>query len=302
MAELSAIHIAIAYLVIINVVAFFVYGIDKWKAKHAKWRVSEATLLILAIVGGSIGAWFGMKVWHHKTLHKKFRYGIPLIIILQVALFVFTSCRSRVSAISDQVWAYSQSHPDGFTLDIRTMQEPKEGVAVSYEATQGSHSRKQLSRVVKHALGHNGLVGGWLDTADGSYYFDSSRLFPEDSLEAAILFGKSNGQKSVYVLSSGTEIPIHKIAGQIEEHSPSVFLVMYDAEIGKEALLKAIKDYKVEIIYDYRMMNGMALKKPDDKTLEETMAFFRKVKGVLSVEFDHVYHLTDPVKPKLEIK
>ena len=196
MPELSATHIAIAYLVIINVVTFFVYGIDKWKAKHAKWRVSEATLLFLAVIGGSIGAWLGMKTWHHKTLHKKFRYGIPIIILLQVALLILTSCGT-----------------------------------------------KQMVTQIEQI-----------------------------------------GERPV------------------PEHSPNVFLVMYDAEIGKEALLKAIKDYKVEIIYDYRMMNGMALKKPDDKTLEETMAFFRKVKGVLSVEFDHVYHLTDPVKPKLEIK
>lgn len=77
---------------------------------------------------------------------------------------------------------------------------------------------------------------------------------------------------------------------------------MYDAEIGKEPLLKAIKDYKVEIIYDYNIINGMALKKPEDKTLEETMQYFKSVKVVTNVEYDHVIHLTDPVKPRLEIK
>ena len=88
----------------------------------------------------------------------------------------------------------------------------------------------------------------------------------------------------------------------LPEHSPNVFLVMYDAEIGKEPLLKAIKDYKVEIIYDYNIINGMALKKPDDKTLEETMQYFKSVKGVTNVEYDHIIRLTDPVKPRLEIK
>lgn len=67
------------YLLAINAVAFIVYGIDKYKAKKAKWRISEATLLLLAVLGGSIGAWMGMKVWHHKTMHKKFKYGIPAI-------------------------------------------------------------------------------------------------------------------------------------------------------------------------------------------------------------------------------
>ena len=58
------------YLIVINVVTFLVYGIDKWKAKKGSWRISEATLLILAAIGGSIGALLGMKIWHHKTMHK----------------------------------------------------------------------------------------------------------------------------------------------------------------------------------------------------------------------------------------
>ena len=53
------------YLLAINAVTFITYGIDKYKAKKAKWRISEATLLLLAVLGGSIGAWMGMKVWHH---------------------------------------------------------------------------------------------------------------------------------------------------------------------------------------------------------------------------------------------
>ena len=63
------------YIVGVNILAFLVYGIDKWRAKKGKWRISEATLLLLAVIGGSIGAWLGMKVWHHKTMHKKFKYG-----------------------------------------------------------------------------------------------------------------------------------------------------------------------------------------------------------------------------------
>ena len=69
----------IYYLMVINIVTFLVYGIDKIKAKQGSWRISEATLLIFAVIGGSIGAMLGMKVWHHKTMHKKFKYGLPLI-------------------------------------------------------------------------------------------------------------------------------------------------------------------------------------------------------------------------------
>ena len=77
------------YLLAINAVAFIMYGIDKYKAKKAKWRISEATLLLLAVLGGSIGAWIGMKVWHHKTMHKKFKYGIPAILLIQIALMAY---------------------------------------------------------------------------------------------------------------------------------------------------------------------------------------------------------------------
>ena len=77
------------YLLAINAVAFIMYGIDKYKAKKAKWRIPEATLLLLAVLGGSIGAWMGMKVWHHKTMHKKFKYGIPAILLIQIALMAY---------------------------------------------------------------------------------------------------------------------------------------------------------------------------------------------------------------------
>ena len=79
----------ICYLLAINIATFFLYGIDKYKAKKGRWRISEATLLLMAVIGGSIGAWVGMRIWHHKTMHKKFKYGIPVIIIFQVALAVY---------------------------------------------------------------------------------------------------------------------------------------------------------------------------------------------------------------------
>ena len=86
-------QLILIYLVAMNVVTFFMYGIDKWKAKRSKWRISEATLLGLAVIGGSIGAWLGMKVWHHKTMHKKFQFGIPLIIVAQVAMIIWLTSR-----------------------------------------------------------------------------------------------------------------------------------------------------------------------------------------------------------------
>ena len=88
--RMNTLHSCLAYyLLAINAVAFIMYGIDKYKAKKAKWRIPEATLLLLAVLGGSIGAWMVMKVWHHKTMHKKFKYGIPAILFIQIALMAY---------------------------------------------------------------------------------------------------------------------------------------------------------------------------------------------------------------------
>ena len=79
------------YFVCVNVLTFFVYGIDKWQARQGKWRISEATLLLFAVIGGSIGAWMGMRVWRHKTMHKKFKYGIPAILMIHIIIIGYLS-------------------------------------------------------------------------------------------------------------------------------------------------------------------------------------------------------------------
>ena len=76
----------IIYLVVINVSTFIVYGLDKWKAKQSKWRIRESTLLGLAAIGGSIGALLAMKILRHKTKHNQFKYGVPLILVAQIAI------------------------------------------------------------------------------------------------------------------------------------------------------------------------------------------------------------------------
>ena len=77
-----------AYLVLMNLVTFWVYGADKRRARRGRWRVPEKTLFLLAALGGGLGALIGMRVWHHKTLHRSFRYGIPAILLVEaVGLF-----------------------------------------------------------------------------------------------------------------------------------------------------------------------------------------------------------------------
>lgn len=73
-------------LLALNIVTFIVYGIDKLKARKGWWRIPESTLLALAALGGSIGAWLGMLAWRHKTKHWKFRICVPLFLILHVVL------------------------------------------------------------------------------------------------------------------------------------------------------------------------------------------------------------------------
>ena len=83
----------LCWLLVINLVTFLVFGLDKWKAKRTQAhprtrRVPEKTLFLLAVLGGSVGALLGMRVWHHKTLHRSFRYGIPAIFLAELALGV----------------------------------------------------------------------------------------------------------------------------------------------------------------------------------------------------------------------
>lgn len=79
------------YLFVINAAGFFLMGLDKWKAKRRKWRISEKTLFGVGILGGSIGAWAGMYVFRHKTKHWYFVVGMPLILAVQIVIFLFAN-------------------------------------------------------------------------------------------------------------------------------------------------------------------------------------------------------------------
>ena len=77
------------YLAAVNVIAFAVYGADKRRAKKERRRVPEKTLFLLALIGGSVGAWAGMYTFRHKTRHWYFVWGIPAILAVQIALAVW---------------------------------------------------------------------------------------------------------------------------------------------------------------------------------------------------------------------
>ncbi len=78
-----------AYLIVLNLLAFLLMGLDKAKARRHRWRIPEKTLFLSAILGGSIGAIAGMQLFRHKTKHASFRIGMPCILVLQLALAAY---------------------------------------------------------------------------------------------------------------------------------------------------------------------------------------------------------------------
>lgn len=78
----------VIYLAAINVITFIMFGADKARAAKGRWRISESALILAALLGGSIGALAGMRIFHHKTKHRKFTIGIPVILALQIILMV----------------------------------------------------------------------------------------------------------------------------------------------------------------------------------------------------------------------
>ena len=83
----------LVYIPAINLLTFYIFGIDKWKAKKERWRISEKCLLTFALLGGSLGALLGMKVFHHKTKKPLFYISVPLFLILHTAIIVFAVYR-----------------------------------------------------------------------------------------------------------------------------------------------------------------------------------------------------------------
>ena len=89
--QITSTNFLYIYIVIINVVTFFIYGLDKSKARAGQWRIPEAQLIFLAVIGGSVGALVGMKVFHHKTRKSKFKIGVPAILIIQLIIYFLFS-------------------------------------------------------------------------------------------------------------------------------------------------------------------------------------------------------------------
>jgi len=88
---MSILYIILTYIILINIIAFAMYGVDKRRAIKNKWRVSESALIMVCVLGGSVGGIIGIKLFHHKTRHRKFTIGVPLILIMQMLAVLILS-------------------------------------------------------------------------------------------------------------------------------------------------------------------------------------------------------------------
>ena len=114
-------------------------------------------------------------------------------------------------------------------------------------------------------------------------------------LTALIMAISCGTQKQTLVIDE--PLPVH---GDEIDVTPNTLIIMYDTEIGKEPLLAAVEAYGAELIYDYSIIPGIAIRIPEGKDIRDAINYFKKVQGVISVERDQIIHLTDPVQPTLE--
>lgn len=111
----------------------------------------------------------------------------------------------------EYIWSFKDSHPEGFTLSLITLTEPKEGISVAYETyVTPSDSKEYLKAIIAYAMSHDGYIGGWLDSRDSTYCFDAVKIFPEDRMDEAKQFAIDNNQAAYYVLSTSEEIWVEK--------------------------------------------------------------------------------------------
>ena len=83
---MSVISYIVLYLAIVNLAGLIVMGIDKLRARKRAWRIPESTLFVIALIGGSLGTTIGMHLFHHKTRHWYFLFGMPAILVIQIAI------------------------------------------------------------------------------------------------------------------------------------------------------------------------------------------------------------------------
>ena len=78
-----------AYIAVVNIITFYLMRVDKQKAIKNQFRIPERTFFLLSILGGALGTYIGMKIFRHKTKHASFTIGMPILILLNLGLFIY---------------------------------------------------------------------------------------------------------------------------------------------------------------------------------------------------------------------
>ncbi|MFI3240067.1 MAG: hypothetical protein R3Y22_05705 [Bacteroidales bacterium] len=134
---------------------------------------------------------------------------ITRYLLLTTILLTSVACskeQTDVATIVDNLWEYSLENPDGFTVEIPDMVTVTNGFAVAYYIDFNNVGKESLTDIVNHALENNNIVGGWLDTDDNVYYFDSIKIFDDSQQEQAEQFAIENQQKAYYDLTNQVTI------------------------------------------------------------------------------------------------
>jgi hypothetical protein len=108
----------------------------------------------------------------------------------------------------DRVLEYSKNNPDGFTLNIENFKQVKYGIVVAFKETQNSFGKESLQNVLNHSLENDKKIGGWFNTENGLFYFDSVKVFKNSELNEAIKFAIQNEQIAIFDLTNLKEIRI----------------------------------------------------------------------------------------------
>lgn len=254
------------YLITINIIAFVVYGIDKKRAVKGRWRVPEKTLFTLAILGGSLGAYLGMKKWRHKTMKHKFRWGIPLIGFAQAAialLLLGSSCSTKegTKQISNQNPSQKEEMPMvGAYSPYRDLEQEEQAL---FERVYSGAKKLVPEKVSTQVVAGTNYKFLCKDAAGTPFYVTIYEPLP------------NQGEPEVT---------------EIESNETLIAIVFYDPAIGTAEIEKFIKEHDCEELYHYKNLHGYAIKLNDPKLwklLEETP-------GVLSIQKDekNVLHQT----------
>lgn len=156
----------------------------------------------------------------------------------------------NIKDLASKIYNFAQSNKQGFTLNINTLKPVTTGIVVSYKDTQNSFSETDLQSVINHAITHDCVVGGWFNSKDKKYYFDSSKVFNSNELNEAIEFGLDNEQEAIFNLDTGKEIWLNEKGSENQTFIPKKFDFSAFADWMLNVVTETVKHYKGDVLID----------------------------------------------------